>query len=89
MAQESVERLIGRLLTDDQFRGRVARNLALTCHEEGYHLSEEEQRLILRMDLQALSAISGNIDGGIKRFSTTRSYLTTLDTEEQQTIILN
>jgi hypothetical protein len=69
MTQESVEKLLGRILTDDTFRYRVGKCLYTTCLEEGYLLSDEELRLVGRLDLMQLGSITGSLDSGIKRFT--------------------
>jgi hypothetical protein len=68
MSQESVEKTIGRLLTDDYFRLRASLHLEILCHKEGYDLSDEELRMIKKIHLPSLSDIAENLDGGIKRF---------------------
>jgi hypothetical protein len=68
MSQESVEKVIGRLLTDDYFRLRASLRLGFLCRNEGYELSEEELCLIGKIHLPSLSAVAASLDGGIKRF---------------------
>lgn len=67
MSQEHVERLIGRLLTDEQFRKRAVCDLARACNEEGYALSAEELQLVRQADFVRLSTAAEGLDGGIKR----------------------
>lgn len=73
MTQESVERLIGRLLTDDQLLIRTKTDLALACQQEGYILSNEELALVRHTDFSLLSAAAYGLDSGIKRAISNRS----------------
>ena len=68
MSQDAVERLLGRLLTDDWFRQQAAQCLATACHAEGYLLSDEELHCIGANDLQQFAQVSAMLDQGIKRF---------------------
>ncbi len=68
MSQEAVEKVLGRLLTDDSFRGRAGKSLRTVCREEGFGLSEEELSLVGGVDLKQFAGIAENLDGGIKRY---------------------
>jgi hypothetical protein len=68
MSQESVEKVIGRLLTDDYFRSSAALNLDGICCKEGYELSTEELSMLRNINLTSLSTVAASLDGGIKRF---------------------
>lgn len=69
MSQEGVEKLIGRLLTDERFRTMSNGQLEALCREEGYLLSKEEFRMVGQIDFASLSSIAETLDGGIKRCS--------------------
>lgn len=69
MSQDHVERVLGRMLTDDLFRHRVSLGPAEACREEGYLLSDEEMQLVGKIDVSRLSSVATSLDGGIKRFS--------------------
>jgi len=69
MSQESVEKVLGRMITDDSFRKRASLHMALACREEGYSLSDEELRMIGQVDIKSLSSVADSLDGNIKRFS--------------------
>ncbi len=77
MTQESVEKVLGRLLTDDIFRNRVKESLNEACLEEGYLLSEEESRMVGRLDLLKIDSVAGSLDSGIKRFTVWRKNICT------------
>ncbi|HIJ81252.1 MAG TPA: Franean1_4349 family RiPP [Desulfuromonadales bacterium] len=68
MSQEAVERLLGRLLTDDRLRKRAKESLESACKEEGYDLSAVELRAISHDDITTLDFVSMRLDGNIKRF---------------------
>lgn len=70
MSQDALERLLGRLLTDDQFRYRAMQSLELACREGGYRLTAEEVRLIRPEDLVRFNMVADSLDDGIKRYTT-------------------
>ena len=67
MSQEGVERLIGRLFTDERFRTMSNDQLEVICREAGYVLSKEEFRMVSQLDFASLSSIAETLDGCIKR----------------------
>ena len=69
MSQDSIEKVLGRMVTDDQFRWRAAHDLAAACWENGYVLEEVELELISRFDISSLSTAATILESDIKRFS--------------------
>lgn len=69
MSQEAVERLLGRLLTDDVFRKRAEESIDTVCREAGYELTAGERDVISRDDIIRLDKVSHRLDGNIKRCS--------------------
>ena len=67
MSQIEVERFLGRLITDDNFRGRAATALAATCYQEGIAVSDAELSLLGRIDFSGLERCGDCIDPSIKR----------------------
>jgi len=72
MAQDSVEKIIGRLITDDSFRQRAMLSLQRGCLEEGYVLSKEEETFLMNVLRQKtfnkkIVNISELIDDNLKR----------------------
>lgn len=69
MSQEAVERLLGRLLTDDLFRKKAQVSIEKVCHTAGYHLTPGELQAIRQDDLIRFDLISRQLCGSIKRFA--------------------
>jgi hypothetical protein len=69
VSQEMVEKVFGRLLTDEGFRRRAEVSLAEACSEEGYSLTPDELRAIKPNDIALLDRVAIQLDKGIKRFS--------------------
>jgi hypothetical protein len=71
MSQEAVERLLGRLLTDDTFRKRAHASIEILCREGGYNLNAVELKSISHDDIIRIDMVSKQLDTSIKRFSGT------------------
>ena len=67
MSQISVEQLIGRLLTDNAFRESVRRDIRRACREGGFSLTDEELRLVMKIDINAFPPLDDLILDGIRR----------------------
>lgn len=70
MCQDSVERLLGRLLTDANFRNDATTSLANVCHREGYDLTEGELNLVERINIRTLESVASRLDPGLCRAAT-------------------
>ena len=70
MSQDSVERLLGRLLTDVSFRASAAQSLENICHLEGYSLTEGELSLVARIDTGFFKMVADFLDSGLYRAAT-------------------
>jgi len=68
MSQEAVERLLGRLLTDDTFRKRAKESIEGITLEAGYDLNAGELRYISDDDIIRLDMVSQQLNRNIKRF---------------------
>ena len=68
MTQEAVERLLGRLLTDDRFRRSAVTSIERAAAQEGYQLSDEEVQALKPDDLMRLENVAAQLDRSIKRF---------------------
>lgn len=69
MSQEAVERLLGRLLTDDSFRKRAEESIEGVSREAGYDLNVGELNSLRRDDIIRLDLVSQQLDRSIKRFN--------------------
>lgn len=67
MSQEAVERLLGRLITDERFRRLAAESLEAACQQEGYRLSPTELLLLSRLEQQHISGLADRLDSGLCR----------------------
>ena len=67
MSQVEVERFLGRIITDADFRARAAHSLRNACRGEGIALSSEEISLLCRSDFSQFGRIAETIDDGIRR----------------------
>lgn len=67
MSQDSVEKLLGRFITDDRFRTEAAASLEKLCHLEGYNLTEGELNLVARIDMQTFEKVAVQLDPGLRR----------------------
>jgi hypothetical protein len=71
MSQEAVERLLGRLLTDDIFRKKAEESMEVLCRESGYNLNTEELKAITRDDINRIDTVSKKLNTNIKPFRVT------------------
>jgi len=67
MSQEAVERLLGRLLTDERFREQARDGLGTVCRQEGYPLTPEELQLVATTDLIKFNDLKDHINPGLRR----------------------
>jgi len=61
MSQRAVETVLGRLITDHQFRSAFFEEPAEVCREAGVDLSGTELQALLRMDEDVLRAFAAGI----------------------------
>lgn len=67
MGQDSVERYIGRILTDDLFRRNANLSFDKICAAEGLVFTNEERQALRGLDHELFERLSTRIDMGIKR----------------------
>lgn len=70
MSQDAVERVLGRLITDERFRRAVGDSLEAACVQQGYRLSPSELRFLSELELKRISAIAAHINPGLCRADT-------------------
>lgn len=67
MSQRAVERMLGRLITDEGFRDQFFKNPGVACFSLGAELSQEELEALSRVPPSALAELSTRIDDRICR----------------------
>ena len=73
MSQYAVERTLGKLATDDEFRARFFRNPAAAAWEAGLPLSPVELEALSRLSRSAIARFSQSLDGRIRRLCPPRT----------------
>jgi len=69
MSQRSVERALGKMVTDEAFRREFASNPARASIETGLDLLPEEMDALLRVPHDMLDRLASCLDGRICRLS--------------------
>ena len=67
MTQDSVERTLGKLLTDEAFRDRFFAGPAEACREAGLSLSPVELEALQRLSRDELARFGDEVDPRISR----------------------
>ncbi len=67
MSQEAVERLLGRLITDERFRIMASVSLESACLQEGYRLTSVEMNLLSGLDMKQIKELASRLDSGLCR----------------------
>jgi len=67
MSQRAVEQVVGKLLTDEQFRSWFFKDPRRSSFLYGLELSLEELAALLRIPRTGLAALSGHLDEKIRR----------------------
>lgn len=67
MSQEAVERVLGRLITDEGFRRLASYSLEAASLQEGYRLSPVELQLLSALELQSIAQIAERLNPGLCR----------------------
>jgi hypothetical protein len=72
MSQRTIERVIGRLLTDEELRHQFTRfpkRTLVELHEQGWELSRLEIDALLAIESGLWSEVAGRIDSRLQRCS--------------------
>lgn len=72
MSQEAVERVLGRLMTDEGFRRAAKESLELACLQQGYLLTKTELQLLADLQLQVISEVALQLNPGLCRAVTSQ-----------------
>jgi hypothetical protein len=67
MSQNEVERFLGRIITDADFRAHAEKCLEGACYSHGYALSAVELSFLSRLDFLSFQQLSETIDDSIRR----------------------
>jgi len=67
MSQEAVERVLGRMITDERFRRLAAKSLESASLLEGYRLSPEEIQLLSGLERQDFAKLAGKLNPSLCR----------------------
>ena len=67
MSQIEVERFLGRVITDANFRSRAAKSLEIACCCEGIYLSQIEISMLSTIDFSEFCQAAETVDGSIRR----------------------
>jgi len=67
MSQDAVERFLGRIITDEDFRESAKNSLPEACLKSGYTLSRHEEEILRIIDFDEFVRVSKSIDKRIKR----------------------
>ena len=67
MSQNEVERFLGRIITDSNFRAKAASSLKNACNGEGIALSNEEMSFLRNIDFSQFGLVAAALDDSIRR----------------------
>lgn len=67
MSQSTVETILGRLITDEDFRSAFFTEPQSACWQHAFDVTEEELAALRELDHRALDAVAGCLDGTIVR----------------------
>ena len=68
MSQEAIERILGRMITDERFRRLAIESLENTSIEEGYRLTPAELLLLSDdLELQRIAELGDQLNPGLRR----------------------
>lgn len=69
MSQESVERFLGRIITDDVFRKMAMGSMQLAIAAENFNLTRQEIAALELIDEAVIELLSKELDKSLKRSS--------------------
>lgn len=75
MSQEAVERVLGRLITDEQFRRCAVESFEMACRQAGCLLTKSEIQLLSSLKLKAISKLADELNPGLRRAGDFKYFL--------------
>ncbi len=69
MSQSTVETILGRLITDEDFRSAFFAEPYQACRQHAFDVTEEELAALRELDHLSLNAVAGCLDDTIVRGS--------------------
>jgi len=75
MSQDSVERFLGRIITDEDFRECARNSLPEACVKGGYLLTHHEIEILRILNFEQFVLVSKMIDKRIKRCGSSSGLL--------------
>lgn len=79
MSQESVERFLGRIITDDDFRRMAMGSMKLAMASNDLTFTDEEMDSVSSVDWDIIELASSNLDKAIKRSSVSSVQYTSVE----------
>lgn len=70
MSQESVERILGRMITDKNFRTLVSASLEAVSRQEGFLLTPVELKLLTTLEMKYVAELAGRLNPCLRRAGT-------------------
>ena len=67
MSQIEVEKFLGRIITDTQFRLKASKSMEKACYVNGFSLTAAEMSFLRSIDFGLVNSIAESIDDSIKR----------------------
>lgn len=67
MSQIEIERFLGRILTDANFRTMAEKSIESACYHKGFSLSSVEMSLLRSLDFAQVALLASTLDDSIIR----------------------
>ena len=67
MSQFEVERFLGRIITDAEFRAKAESSLVAASYGEGFTFSKKELLLLSHIDFSQFGQVAESLDDAIRR----------------------
>ena len=67
MSQIEVERFLGRIITDANFRLKASQSMEKACYVKGFSLTTAEMSFLRTINFELVNSMAASIDDSIKR----------------------